>query len=409
MVGARRASLIASACALASVAVGCGGPVTRLAPGDDLQAALLAVEFGGVIELAPGRYDLTQGLSLDVDGVTVRGAGSDKTILSFKNQTGAAEGLMVTSDGVTLTGFAVEDAKGDAIKSKGADRIIYRDLVVEWTGGPKTENGAYGVYPVESQHVLVERVTVRGASDAGIYVGQSDNIIVRNNIVERNVAGIEIENSTNAEVTDNVARHNTAGILIFDLPDLPKVGGGNVLVRNNTSVDNDQPNFGRPGSVVASVPRGVGIIVMANQNVVVEGNELSGNGTTHILISAYRFPGLTDARYVAVPRDITVRGNQFGPGGTAPDGELAALAPALGGTLPPVIWDGSTQWAVGGEIRSEVVRLFLEGLSPGQFLSLGLAQAGSAATLARPSPQPPATTGDPPAVLAPIRLPQSAS
>lgn len=406
---ARRVTLIAGACALALAAAGCGGPVTKLAPGDDLQAALLAVEFGGVIELAAGRYELTQGLSLDVDGVTVRGAGSDKTILSFKNQTGAAEGLMVTSDGVTLTGFAVEDAKGDAIKSKGADRIIYRDLVVEWTGGPKTENGAYGVYPVESQHVLVERVTVRGASDAGIYVGQSDNIIVRNNTVERNVAGIEIENSTNAEVTDNVARHNTAGILIFDLPDLPKVGGGNVLVRNNTSVDNDQPNFGRPGSVVASVPKGVGIIVMANQNVVVEGNELSGNGTTHILISAYRFPGLTDVRYIAVPRDITVRGNRFGPGGNAPDGELAALAPALGGTLPPVIWDGSTQWAVGGEIRSEVVRLFLEGLSPGQFLSLGLAQAGSAATLARPSPQPPVNTGAPPAPLAPIALPQSAS
>ena len=45
----------------------------------------------------------------------------DKTILSFKNQLSGAQGLSVTSNGITLRDFAVEDAKGDAIKVKGVD------------------------------------------------------------------------------------------------------------------------------------------------------------------------------------------------------------------------------------------------------------------------------------------------
>ncbi len=100
----------------------------------------------------------------------------------------------------------------------GSDQISFVNLRVEWTGGPNPKNGAYGVYPVSSTNVLIDRVTVKGASDAGIYVGQSKNIIVRNSRAEFNVAGIEIENSMNADVFDNVSTHNAGGILIFDLP-----------------------------------------------------------------------------------------------------------------------------------------------------------------------------------------------
>ncbi len=145
----------------------------------------------------------------------------------------AGEGLLVTSDDVVLRDFAVEDTRGDGIKSKGADRIVYKNIRVEWTGGAKETNGAYGVYPVESHDVLIDGVTVRGASDAGIYVGQSENIIVRGSVAEYNVAGIEIENSRRADVYGNTARHNAGGILVFDLPNLPIIGGGQVRVFAN--------------------------------------------------------------------------------------------------------------------------------------------------------------------------------
>ena len=158
--------------------------------GATLQAALINAKPGDTIVMPEGTFALADPLSLDVDGVTLRGAGQNLTVLDFAQQSGAGEGLLVTSDDVTLMDFAVRDTRGDGIKSKGADRITYKFLTVEWSGEPEETNGAYGVYPVESKDVLVENVTVRCASDAGIYVGQSSNIIVRNSIVEFNVAGI---------------------------------------------------------------------------------------------------------------------------------------------------------------------------------------------------------------------------
>ena len=235
-----------------------------------LQEALILAEPGDTIVLEAGRYELTEGLSLDVEGVTLRGAGMEgdtQSILDFTNQQGAGEGLLVTSDNVTLRDFAVENAKGDGIKSKGADNIIYHGLRIEWTAGPKASNGAYGIYPVESTNILVQENYVRGASDAGIYVGQSENILVRRNRVVENVAGIEIENSNYAEVTENLTTKNTGGILVFDLPGLPKVGGGSVLVARNAIIDNNTDNFAPEGNIVASVPAGTGIMIMANTNV----------------------------------------------------------------------------------------------------------------------------------------------
>ena len=305
-----------------------------------LQEALILAAPGDVIELGEGRFALTDGLSLDVDGVTLLGAGMDKSILDFTTQQGAGEGLLVTSDNVTLRGFAVENPKGDGIKSKGADNIVYDSLRVEWTGGPKATNGAYGIYPVESTGVLVTRSKVSGASDAGIYVGQSKNITVSANIVQYNVAGIEIENSRGALVQDNIATRNTGGLLVFDLPGLPVMGGGDVILRRNLVVANDTPNFAPPGNIVASVRRGTGVLVMANDGVLIEENTFGLNSTAHIMVIAYTQP-FDDPRYNPHARNVIVGRNDFRRGGDDPqlDGKEMLLA-AFGGALPPVMWDG---------------------------------------------------------------------
>ena len=309
-----------------------------------LQLMLIEVEEGGTVALPEGTFELVDGLSLDVDGVTIRGAGQDKTILSFAGQQGAGEGLLITSDDVTVEGFTMRDTKGDGIKSKGADRIIYRDLTVEWSGGPDENNGAYGVYPVESSDVLVERVTVRGASDAGIYVGQSDNIIVRESLAEYNVAGIEIENSTRADVYNNTVTKNAGGLLVFDLPDLPKVGGHSTRLFNNQIFDNNTRNFAPPGNIVASVPSGTGIIVQANERVEVFGNELRDNRTAHVLLVAYA-PEFEDERYNPLVRNVLITGNTYDNGGYQPQGDLKMLAMLMGGKLPDIVSDGVDRWA----------------------------------------------------------------
>ncbi len=366
--------------------------------GATLQAALINAKPGDTIVMPAGTFALADPLSLDVDGVTLRGAGQDLTVLDFAQQSGAGEGLLVTSDDVTLMDFAVRDTRGDGIKSKGADRITYRFLTVEWSGEPEETNGAYGIYPVESKDVLVENVTVRGASDAGIYVGQSSNIIVRNSIVEFNVAGIEIENSSGADVYGNIARNNTGGVLVFDLPDLPVSGGHSTRIFANQILANNTRNFAPPGNIVAGVPAGTGVIIMANRNVHVFDNTFENNQSADVLITAYALT-FTDETYNPLPRDIVVRANRYSGGGTNPQGMLAPLAQAVGGALPPVIWDGVRAWP--GAAAQDVNLSILEAPEVG-FLNFGIASYPLDPAALKPSQErPPAT---PPAEPAPIVL-----
>lgn len=313
-------------------------------PQEAIQEALIDVEPGDTILLPAGTFALTDGLSLDIDGVTIRGQGPDATVLSFKGQEAGGEGLLVTSDRIVLEGFAIEDVKGDAIKSNGSDEITFRDIRVEWTNGPAETNGAYGLYPVSSTHVLIENCVAIGASDAGIYVGQSQYIVVRNSRAEYNVAGIEIENSYYADVYGNVATHNTGGILIFDLPGLPQQGGHSIRVFDNRAVDNDTPNFAPEGNIVGDVPMGTGIMVMANRDVELFGNEIDGNATTGILIVAYPYE-TDDEAYEPFPEGINIHGNRIGRNGFAPDNEIGEMVAEVGGTpVADIVWDGRLSW-----------------------------------------------------------------
>ena len=351
---------------------------------EKLQTALIEAQPGDTVHIAAGRYALADGLSLDVDGVTVKGDGPDKTILDFTAQKVAGEGLLITSDNVVVRDLGIENAAGNGVKSKGSDGIALVNLRVEWTGGPKSTNGAYGLYPVSSKNVLIDRSVVKGASDAGIYVGQSQNIIVRGSRAEMNVAGIEIENSYDADVVANTATNNAGGILVFDLPDLPQQGGRNVKLTNNQVIDNNHVNFAAPGNIVAGVPSGTGIMVMANANVMVSGNHVMGNNGSAVMVVAYT-QAFTDKAYNPLPRSVSVAGNHFMDNGKAPafagGKEIAA---AVGGTIPPVLWDGITRYAVPGGGGEKLAEGGINIDAPGISLNLGL--QGTPATQARPAP-----------------------
>lgn len=323
------------------------GAITIVNPSVDsysaIQEALILAEPGDIVRLTSGLYELEDSLSIDVENIKFEGEGMDKTILSFKNQQSGAQGLSVTSDNVTLQDFAIEDAKGDAIKVKGVNGISFIRVRTEWTGGVSPDNGAYGLYPVESKNVLIDSCVAIGASDAGIYVGQSENIIVKNSRAEFNVAGIEIENSYYADVFDNHAENNTGGILVFDLPDIPQQGGHHVRVFRNKSINNNTDNFAPEGNIVGEVPRGTGIIIQANSFVEIFDNDIGDNETVNIAVVTYGYE-TEDADYYPHPRAIQIHGNRFGKSGYRPDLETGELAKILfevsGGDMPDIFWDG---------------------------------------------------------------------
>ncbi len=261
---------------------------------EELQRRLIEAEDGDQILLPEGTFNFQRSLSLnDTPNVTIKGAGKGKTVLSFKDQLEGAEGLLVKNvKGITLEGFTVVDSKGDAIKVQGSENVIMRDLETTWTGGQLSTNGAYGLYPVSSTNVLVENCEASYAMDAGIYVGQSKNVVVRNNLVHHNVAGLEIENTIVGEVYDNVARNNTGGMLIFDMPDLPQANGDRIKFYNNLMEDNNSENFAPKGMVVSTIPPGSGMIIMSHSNIEAYNNTIRNHKTLGIAVNSWLFTGV---------------------------------------------------------------------------------------------------------------------
>lgn len=312
-----------------------------------LQEKFINAKEGEVIELPEGTFTLNRALILDgVKNVTIKGKGMDKTILSFKGQKDGAEGLRITADGIVLEDFCVLDAKGDCIKVQDATNVTMRRVKTGWTSLHDTKNGSYGTYPVGCTNVLIESCEVFGSADAGVYVGQSKNIVVRKNNVHDNVAGIEIENSTDADVYDNISTNNTGGVLIFDLPDLPVKNGSRCRVYNNKITNNNVPNFGVKGTTVGEIPAGTGIIVMATNQCEVFNNEISGHNTVSTAIVSYLALArpFKDTLYDPYCGGISFHDNKITRGAGTTDQNVLfgkMFAAMFGDKVPDVVVDGA--------------------------------------------------------------------
>lgn len=281
----------------------------------ELQEKFILVEDGATIELPDGNFLFKKALSIEgKKNITIKGKGKDKTILSFLMQTEGAEGINATNcTNITLEDFTIQDAKGDNIKLKACDTVVLRNLNSTWTNGADSMNGNYGYYPVECKNVLLEKCEVSYCADAGVYVGQSYNVTVRNCVAHHNVCGIEIENCINVNVHDNISYNNTGGFVIYDLPGLPLKNGKNCKVYNNIARENNFKNFAKPGSYVSDIPPGSGIIIMAYDSVEVFNNTFENNKTLGCCAVSYYATGrpFTDSLYTPYCTSIFIHDNIF--------------------------------------------------------------------------------------------------
>jgi parallel beta-helix repeat protein len=344
-----------------------------------LQEKLISAKSGDVIEIPEGKFHIDRTLSLIANGVTIRGKGMDKSILSFAGQKTGAQGVLVKANDFTIEDVGIEDTAGDALTIEGGTNITVRRVRAEWTRGPNEGNGPYAIYPVECKNLVVEDSVARGAADAGVYVGQSENVIIRRNRSEFNVDGYEIENSENVDAYDNISTHNAGGMGIFNLPNLPRQGGRHVRAFNNQLVDNNTPNFA-PKSLgpIYYLPTGTGMYVMAIRDVEVFNNKIQNNNTVNLYIINYK-TGVgeealrdtasspitqqvfapEDKRFDPFVRDIFIHDNDISGGGKSPDGRvpgLTEMAAAFGGKFPDILYDGivDPSWGRKGPNQGQV-------------------------------------------------------
>lgn len=338
--------------------------------------AFIMAEDSSTIEIPAGFYELNTQLILDnKSSIKIKGAGMDQTVLSFRNLKSGGEGVKIVGNNISIEDLSIEDAPGDGIKAQHSDGITFRRINVTWTNGDKSKNGTYAIYPVQCKNVMIDQCIASHSKDAGIYVGQSENIVVKNSLAFGNVAGIEIENSDNAEVFGNTARDNSGGILVFNLPGLPKSDGKGTKIYDNEIIDNNHENFATPigegpnGNTVTMIPPGSGIVLLAAKEVEVYNNRILRNKTAGISIASYQITGFPAEAPNWSPYTVGVfvhdnlyeRETLSTPDLTRELGQLISVHNAFGlGKTQDIIYDGIWDESISKSIESNPMQICIE-------------------------------------------------
>lgn len=304
----------------------------------DMIAAMVGVVPGDTIEFDCGFFDLTTTLQLaNTEAITIKGCGKDETVLSFRTSTQQVGILAVNVRGLVVEDLTVADTDGNGFELRAVDHGTLRRVRAFWSSGggresatpitadnfddgvmevactdPATQDprapenaggdisspdytvsdkaGRYGIYPVSSDNILIEHAESIGASDAGIYVGQTNTTIIRNSRAAFNVFGFEIENVQGGEYYDNLAECNTGGFLIYDLDGNLRQYGDRTRMYRNVSRMNNTYNF-TEGGFVANVPPGSGMITLSYDRIDIFENTFADNNTGGIIHVSYElFP-----------------------------------------------------------------------------------------------------------------------
>lgn len=354
--------------------------------------------------LGVGTWDMGGSVGITDDpGLTLKGIGDspDQVVLDYADEDGNCRGLKGISagvDNVTVENLWVKNTCENAIEQRNVDGSVFRKVMVSWDDrcerpnppancdavcnvdtpcdderltcttelqggtegvcvGNMTLNGAYGLYPTDCSNTLVEYSQVQGASDAGVYVGKCTGGSVENNIVYENVAGLEVENCVGVDASNNTAFDNVGGLFALQ-QDISGDMQSNTDVRlfDNESYCNNHPNFALPGSAVAGIPVGTGILSFGGDGVEIFGNVITDNLSlgigmaSNILncqIDGSDCPPYT-AGYDPYVKDNYIHDNVFTNNGTDPQGIFGTLFKLLGfgvpGTpVPNIVWDGYTE------------------------------------------------------------------
>lgn len=294
------------------------GAILKVEEGSSIQEAVLKANPGDLIRVYPGTYSET--VYIDKDNISLQGVIIDGEWPVLDGKKELNDAILYSGNGITVENFKIIKYKGNAIMGQAGNNFIIRN---NWI----VDTGVYGIFPQYGKNGLISHNILSEIEDAAIYVGMCDNVDVKFNDVFANVAGIEIENSRHCLVESNLAYNNTGGILVFLTPGLPIKTVFDVIVRNNFINNNNHENFGAPGSIVAGIPPGTGILIMAADDVIVENNIISNNDNAGITIVDLPTgaPTAKDPNSEPNPDRVVILDNFMIDNGNNPVGEIKAL------------------------------------------------------------------------------------
>ena len=294
------------------------GQIIEVKDGESIQSAVEAANPGDLIRVYPGTY--TENVYIDKDNISLQGVVIKGKWPTLDGKKEINDAFLYSGNGILIENFKIINYKGNGIMGQAGNNFVIRN---NWI----IDTGVYGIFPQYGKNGLIEHNVLSVIADAAIYVGMCDNVDVLHNEVFDNVAGIEIENSRHCLVENNYAHNNTGGLLAFITPGLPIKTTFDIIFRNNFVIDNNHENFGAPGSTVAGIPPGTGILIMAADDVIVENNIITGNNNAGITIVdlANGDPKANDPNTEGNPDRVVILDNIMYDNGNDPTGELKAI------------------------------------------------------------------------------------
>jgi parallel beta-helix repeat protein len=306
-------------------------PIFFVQPGQSIQAAVdEAPAKGAVIEIEPGTYSEAIVVAKRNIQLVGLGGGSGPGVV-LQNPGGQATGITVTSaaKNFVLQNITVQNFDGNGV-SLQADGFVLSHVTA-------TNDGDYGLFPEFSANGLIEFCTASGNDDTGIYIGQSQDVVITQNTAFGNVIGIEVENSSQVQVLNNEAYDNVAGILVDLLPGLSVRNANDSLIAGNYVHDNNHANFAPSDDLAFFVPSGIGIFVLGADQTSVVGNLVTGNQFVGV--------GVASTTFLTSLAGISVAGIEPNPDGTmihdnvvSGNGSSSPFTTIPGADL---LWDGA--------------------------------------------------------------------
>jgi hypothetical protein len=261
---------------------------------NSIQDAIDAAAPGATVCVDEGVY--AENLLINKDGITLMGAGPQKTVLVPPAQARpfcpvleippigyeplGVNGICIadlndegevqrTVNGVRVTGFTVRDFSGVGIMFGGTNRSRADHNVA-------ASNQGYGITAFLSTHVQFEYNTSYGSGDAGFYVGNSPNadFTVRYNTAFADLWGILVRDASTGTVTDNLVHDSCSGLVFLNTG--TTTGVHNWRVSNNIVSHNNAFCSAEDAELPFSLT-GVGILLGGADHIVLSANRVLSN------------------------------------------------------------------------------------------------------------------------------------
>lgn len=229
--------------------------------------------------------------------------------------------------GFSIKGFTLKD-----FDMHGLHLACVRNFSI--TNNIADGNQVYGIFPIVSENGVVSNNEVKNTPlDAGLYVGQSRNVLISGNKVYDNLIGMDLENLRNCKITRNLSFNNTVGIVIDSAPNLtrPKTNGNQIL-RNVITKNNRQ-------GILEGPPSGIGILASAVDNTLIVNNKITGNDLSGIFLSSrvcQDDPTCGDPNFIPTSNGNRILANKLTGNGTVTNSN-----PLLDALRADLSWDGT--------------------------------------------------------------------